>query len=136
MLPSRHFIVSASLGAGIGLVTRSPLAAVLCLCAGTLGDADHVIEYIIHYGFNGFTPKNIYQTCRDLLEPKNRVNKLYLVFHGIEYSLLLWAAFLLTRHIYIFSIAVGYTGHLILDIATKQLKPWSYFITARMKKAL
>jgi len=58
---------------------------------------------------------------------------MYLLFHAIEISILLWVVFVLSKNIYFLSMALGYTGHLALDVAANEIKPWAYFISARMK---
>ena len=135
MLPSRHIIVSLPLGASVWFFTRSVPAALLCFLTGTIVDADHLIEYAIHHGFKRFNFKEIYQACRRMTKPQEKggVKKIYLFFHAIEISILLWVVFVLSKNIYILSMALGYTGHLALDVAANEIKPWAYFISARMK---
>ena len=135
MLPSRHIIVSLSLGASVWFFTRSVPAALLCLLAGTLIDLDHLIEHAIHHGFKNLNFKEIYQACKRMTKPQEEggVKKIYLFFHAIEISILLWVIFVLSKNIYFLSMALGYTAHLALDVAGNEIKPWAYFITARMK---
>ena len=136
MLPSRHIIVSLPLGAIVWLFTRSAPAALLCFLTGTLlVDLDHLIEYAIHHGFKNLNFKGFYRACRRMAKPQEEggVKKIYLFFHAIEIGILLWAAFAVSKNIYLFSIALGYTGHLTLDVAGNEIKPWAYFISARMK---
>lgn len=136
MLPSRHIIVSLPLGASVWFFTQSVPAALLCFLTGTLLiDLDHLIEYAIHHGFKNPNFKEFYQTCRRMPKPQEEggVKKIYLFFHAIEISILLWVAFAVSKNIYLLSIALGYTGHLALDITGNEIKPWAYFISARMK---
>ena len=116
MLPSRHIIASLSLGAVVGSLTDSFLAGVLCFLAGVLIDIDHLFEYVIHFGLRGFNIREFYWTCRRLARPKQDggVKKMYLIFHAGEIAILLWLAALVSKNIYILSIALGYTLHLIL----------------------
>ena len=135
MLPSRHIIISLPLGATVGLFTQSAPAGLLCFFSGILIDLDHIIDYVIHYGLKKVELKEIYQACRKLANRKEEggVKKLYLFLHAGEIAILLWVGFVFFRNIYVLSIALGYTGHLILDAANNALKPWAYFLTLRIK---
>ncbi len=135
MSPSRHIIVSLPLAIAVGSFTQSALAGLLCLFSGVLVDADHLIEYIIHYGLRRLNFKAVYQTCEGMIKPEEEggVKKLYLFFHTLEICILLWIGYALSKNLYLLSIALGYTGHLIMDIIgnSKIMKPLSYFITLR-----
>ena len=135
MLPSRHIITSLSLGAVIGALTNSFLACILCFLAGVLIDIDHLLEYAIHFGLRGFNIRKFYWTCQKLAKPEQDggVKKIYLILHAGEIVILFWLAALVSKNIYIFSIASGYTGHLILDALANVFKPWAYFITIRLR---
>lgn len=135
MLPSRHIIVSVSLGAIVWLFSKSLFAGLLCLFAGTLIDIDHLVEYIVHYGLHGFNFKECYWTCVKFIEPEGKVSikKIYLLFHVGELAILLWVVFMLTKSIYLFSIALGYTVHLIMDASFNLITPSAYFMTCRIK---
>lgn len=135
MLPSRHIIVSLPLGVTVGFFTQSILAGILCFLTGVLIDVDHFIEYAIHYGLKNFNFKEFYQTCRKMARriEEGGVEKLYLVFHAIEIAILLWLSFIFTKNIYLLAIALGYTGHIILDVAANEAKPHAYLISWRMK---
>ncbi len=135
MLPSGHIIVSLPLGVSVWFFTQSAPAALLCFLTGTLIDFDHLIEHAIHHGFKSINFKEIYRACKKFAKPEEEggAKRLYLVFHAIEIGILLWAAFAVSKNIYLLSIALGYTGHLILDAAANEVKPWAYFISARIK---
>ena len=135
MLPSRHIIVSLPLAIAVGSFTQSALAGLLCLFSGVLIDADHLIEYIIHYGLRRLNFKKIYWACVEMAKPEEEggAKKLHLFFHALEICILLWIGYALSKNFYLLSIALGYTGHLIMDIIgnSKKMKPLSYFITLR-----
>ena len=135
MLPSRHIIVSVPLGAAAGFFTESLSAGLLCFLSGILIDVDHIIEYIIHHRPKSFNFKEFYQACGKFAkrEEEGGVKKLYLIFHAGEFAILLWMIFAFFRNIYLFSIALGYTGHIISDALVNTLKPSTYFITMRIK---
>ena len=135
MLPSRHIIVSASLGAAVGFFTESLFAGLLCFLSGVLVDLDHVIEYIIHYGLKPLNYREFRLVCSKMPKQKEEggIERLYLVFHTTEFIVLLWVAFAFSKNIYLFSIALGYTVHMIQDAVANGLKPSAYFITMRLK---
>ncbi len=135
MLPSRHIIASLPLGAAVGFFTESLFAGLLCFLTGIFVDIDHIIDYIIHYGLKAFNFKEAYRCCRNMANPEEEggIRKLYLFFHAAEFAILLWVGFTFFRNIYLLSIALGYTGHIILDVAANRIKPSAYFITLRIK---
>jgi hypothetical protein len=136
MLPSRHLIASLSLGALLWVFTHSILAGFLCLVSGVLVDVDHLIDYLINVGLRRFSLKDFYWTCVKLKHERqeSRIQKTYLIFHSWELVILFGVGYLLFRNIYLLAIALGYTGHLILDATARALHPLSYFISYRLKK--
>ncbi|MBN2097013.1 MAG: hypothetical protein JW714_00890 [Candidatus Omnitrophica bacterium] len=137
MLPSRHLLVSLPLGWAVWSVTQSLFAGIICLISGTLIDIDHLIEYFIHRGFKTLNLKSIYQSCGKLTRPETEggIKKIFLFFHAAEISVLLWTSFVLTENIYLLAIALGYTVHLLMDIAANQVKPATYSLIWRIKKS-
>lgn len=136
MLPSRHIIVSLSLGAIISVFTKSTVAGLLCFFSGFLVDVDHVLDYVVNEGPKNFSLKNIYRTCRKLpfQKEKSRLKKVYLVFHSWEAVIIIFIGYLLFKNKYILAIAVGYTSHLFLDVWTRAFHPMAYFISYRYRK--
>ncbi|MCQ9207090.1 MAG: hypothetical protein NG740_04335 [Omnitrophica bacterium] len=129
MRPSYHAIISFSLGALLWFFTKSVYAGILCFLSGWLIDFDHVIEYALQYGFKNFKFKTIYQTCKLVL-----FDRLYLIFHAYEIMIILWVATIATKNIYLLGISIGYSSHLIMDVITNPVLPFSYFITRRFLK--
>lgn len=138
MLPSRHIIVSAALGALLFHYTRDVITGLLCFIFGVLIDVDHLIEYIIHRGFSKkvFSLPELYYSCQRFVKPEEQggEKKIYLIFHFFEAAALFWVLYIITRNLYIFSIALGYSGHLLLDALYNKLKPDVYFLTQRIVK--
>lgn len=138
MFPSRHIIVSVSLSAILIYFTQDIINGIVCFIFGVLIDVDHIIEYIIHRGFSKkvFSLPELYQVCERFLKPEEQggVKKLYLIFHMIEAAVLLWALYIVTQNLYIFSAALGYSGHLLLDALYNKLNPRIYFLTQRILK--
>lgn len=138
MLPSRHIIVSATLGAILFYFTRDIITGLVCFIFGVLIDVDHIIEYIIHKGFSpkAFSLPELYYACERFIKPQEQggVKKLYLMFHLFEAAVLLWVLYMVTQNLYVFSAAIGYSGHLLLDASYNKLKPQTYFLTQRILK--
>ncbi|MBL7085106.1 MAG: hypothetical protein ISS43_03235 [Candidatus Omnitrophica bacterium] len=138
MLLSRHIMVSLPLGAAVAAFTQSAIAGLLCFLSGVLIDADHLIEYSIHYGLKASILKEIYRACGNMVNREGKgaaVKKIHLFFHAGEIAILLWLGFLFSKNLYLLSIALGYTGHLIMDMCGNPIKPWAYFITVRIKNS-
>jgi hypothetical protein len=130
-------MVSIPLGTAVGWLTHSTSAGLLCFFSGVLIDVDHIFDYIINFrlkSFNIFNIKEIYQTYMHLerTAKEGEIKKLYLMFHAIEFVLLLYAGFLFTKNKYLLSIALGLTGHLVMDTMANRLKPYAYFLFLRM----
>jgi len=137
MKPSRHIIVSLSLSAALWFFTRSFYAALLCLGSGLFLDADHIIEYIIHFGWKGLNYDHLYHVCENTeknIPGIKRFKKLYLLFHSVEVLILLWLVTIVTKNMYILAMALGYSSHIALDIIGNRAHPSSYFLIIRAMK--
>jgi len=135
VLPSRHVIISFSLGALIYLFTRSIAAGVICLISGILVDVDHFIDYIFNSGIKDFSLRDMYWTCIKLPHEKesSKIKKVFLIFHAWEIIILLWLAYIFSNNIYVLALAVGYTGHLFLDTAARAFHPIAYSLIYRLR---
>ncbi|NQT90864.1 MAG: hypothetical protein HQ558_06380 [Candidatus Omnitrophica bacterium] len=133
MFPSRHVIVSLSAGAAFAFFTKSFYAGAVCFFAGVLSDIDHIIEYIIHHGFKGVSIAKVYEASLHTMkqEGDRKYNKVYLIFHAIEFVLLLWIIALLTGNIYLIAAALGYSLHIGMDCVGNPMRVCSYLITWR-----
>jgi len=129
MKPSIHAITSFSIGVGFGFLTKSVYAGLLCFASGVLVDVDHVMEYVVHFGWRDFSISKVYDACKNML-----FKKLYLVFHSAELLLLIWTFAVYAKNIYLLAVALGYSSHLILDFIGNPLHPFSYFIVKRFMR--
>ncbi|MFH1776436.1 MAG: hypothetical protein ABH952_02600 [Candidatus Omnitrophota bacterium] len=137
MTASRHIIISFSLGAVVGFMTKSLYAGIICFIAGFLIDLDHVIEYVIHYGWENFTIAKFYQACEQTGKKHGTLGfqRLYLIFHSIELMFSLWIIALFTKNIYVFAFTMGYSVHLLCDcLGNRHLYTSSYLIAVRAIK--
>ncbi len=129
------------------LFTKSLYAGILCFISGFFIDIDHIIEYVIQYGWKDFSFKRFFQVCEQTCNPphqnlwcegkqegKDRFRKMHLVFHIGELAILLWIVSIYTKNIYLFAIAIGYSIHLIMDCIGNSAHPYYIFVTFRAIK--
>ena len=115
---------------------QSLTVAMVCFLAGFLIDVDHVLEYIIHYGWRNFSLKKCYIKC---LETKrgNRAagfTKLYLIFHSIEIVSALFLLAVISGNIYLLAIAFSTGLHLLMDQVGNDMGAGFYFLFWRARK--
>lgn len=136
MKPSRHIIASVCISGALVFFTKSVYAGITCFASGVLVDFDHVIEYVIHHKWNNLNFRNIYYMSEQTGKGENEegFKKLYLVFHIGEIALFLWAAAIYTGNIYLLAVALGYSGHLVMDSMANTMRPAGYFILYRVAK--
>jgi hypothetical protein len=113
MKPGHHAAVSIVISGILYSIFKSWGLAVASLISGIFVDLDHIIDYWIEYGlrvnlkqfFNYFDEKNF----------KNR-KKLFFVFHGWEWLIVLVAAAWLTGwNLWVTGLLIGYGQHMIID---------------------
>ena len=136
MKVSSHIIISFSLGTVVGLLSRSLFAGALCFFAGFILDIDHIIEYILHYGWRSFTFKKCYDVCIRTGEDQEgeQFSKLHLIFHSAEAAIFLWAIAFYVKSIPVFAVALGYSTHLFFDCVGNSTHPQFYFLYWRARK--
>ena len=112
-----HIIMSISVGTAVGIFSRSFSVGLVCFLSGLLLDVDHIIEYVINFGWKDFTLKAFYETCRRTAkqEGEPRFKQVHLIFHSLELAFILWLAVFYTKNMYVFAATLGYSVHLILD---------------------
>src|SRR3989338_6234477 len=103
MKPPIHIAISFTVSAAFYFLSKSILGSFLCFASGIFLDFDHVIEYIIHFGFKNLSFRHIYyvceQTCKQ--EGDKKFDKLYLIFHSNEAAILLWITAVCVKNLYI-----------------------------------
>lgn len=133
-----HIIASISAGTAVGVFFRSPSVGLVCFLSGLLLDIDHIIEYLINFGWKDFTLKNFYQTCRRTAKQQGepRFKQVHLVFHSLELAFILWFVVFYTKNAYVFAATLGYSLHLVMDSLGGDLGIdfLFYFIGWRAKK--
>ncbi len=137
MKPAKHIIASLSLSAIFWFFTKSVYGAFLCFASGLASDADHILEYIIHFGWKGLNYERLYHVCENTekkLPGMRKFKKLYLIFHSTEIVIFLWIFTAFTKNIYILAIAAGYSLHMMLDMIGNRAYPSSYFLIVRALK--
>ncbi|MFH1784557.1 MAG: hypothetical protein ABH868_06670 [bacterium] len=126
MKPSRHVIVSLGVGAVLSLWLNNMYLWVICLLSGVLVDVDHILEYMMEYGWRDFTFWKCYKTSES-----RKFKKMHLVLHSSELFLLLWFFVVYTRNIYLLAATLGYSFHLGLDAIGNRIGVRSYSLLWR-----
>lgn len=131
---AKHIILSLIISIVLFIFTKSVYAGILCFVFGVFMDVDHIIEYILHYGWKDFTLKNVFRACEqtEKREGKLRFKKLYLIFHIGEIAILLLVAAIFLNNIYLWAIAIGYSSHLFFDLIGNNIKPINYLLSWRI----
>jgi hypothetical protein len=99
---------------------------------GVFIDIDHVIDYFLNRG-SRFNPRDFYNCCMEL-----KLQRLSLIFHSYELVAVLWIAIAAFSPGDIWkAAAIGYTQHIILDMARNmsvgKLEWRTYSFIFRMK---
>lgn len=133
MKPAQHVIASVSIGVIVWFFTKSIYAALLYFASGLFLDSDHIIEYIIHHGWEKISFKKVYRASIETgrQEGSYRFKRLYLVFHAGEIALILWGIAIYLKNVYFLAITLGYSSHLIMDCIGNPLYPQAYSILWR-----
>ena len=116
MGPIGHAVVSSAVGGGVWAATGSIAAAAVAVGVGVLMDVDHLYDYYQRYG-------------------KGKNAKIYVLFHGWEYSLLGLGILAFSFHQPIFVAAVlAHLAHVATDHWRNGLATFGYSITFRAIK--
>lgn len=126
MKPSRHVIVSVGIGAVLSFLFKNLYTGLVCLLAGVIIDIDHILEYMIQYGWKDFTFKKCYLICNN-----RQFKRIHLFLHSVEIFLLLWFFVVYTRNIYLLAGTLGYSFHMLLDVIGNKIYVRSYCLIWR-----
>ncbi|MDD4938862.1 MAG: hypothetical protein PHE18_00440 [Candidatus Omnitrophica bacterium] len=128
---SGHVICTLTVSGLVYFFLKSAAAFFVSLAAGIFIDIDHVFDYYVQRGIT-LNPADIYSWCNDI-----KYDLIILLFHSLELLFLLWAAvFLFDLGIIWFSLAIGLTQHMALDVLSnrKKIGVTGYFLLFRMAK--
>jgi len=136
MRPSIHVVSSLTLGILFWFFTKSIYASFICFISGVLVDLDHIIEYVMHFGWKTLSIRSIYDASKDTTSQKGSkvYPRLYLLFHSSEMAILLAVISLYVKNIYVSAFALGYLSHIAIDSFGNKLNPFTYFILNRRAK--
>jgi len=103
-------------------------AAVVAAVASVCIDFDHITDYVLcNRGWGGVA--HFFASCEE-----GRLSRLYLLLHAWEWQVVLWlAVFFGLAPAWFTGLAVGLTGHLVLDtLGNRRLvRPSFYWLTLR-----
>ncbi len=129
MKPTHHAIVSGIAGVTISYFCNSWIVGISCLLSGVLIDLDHILDFFAEKKIFPFSYKELVYYCE-----YDRQGKLFLVFHGIEYVIILLIIFWKCPNGILLGIIVGEGLHLLCDQLSNPFRPLGYFILYRMGK--
>jgi hypothetical protein len=116
MGPIGHTVISGAVGGGVWVATGSPAAAGVALGVGVFMDLDHLYDYYQRY-------------------IKGRQDKVYVLFHAWEYSLVGVAMLILAfYHPLLLGALLGHLAHVTTDHSMNQMSPFAYSISYRVIK--
>lgn len=125
----QHIGFSTALSVFLYMVTRSWTLSSACLISGIFIDIDHVIDFLIIYGW----PFNVNRFFR-VFYHELQFKQIYLIFHGWEWlTLLFTAAWLTGWNPLLTGIFLGSSHHIILDCVNNGGNVWSYSLIWRWK---
>ena len=133
MLVSRHVVISFPVAALVYFFTKSLSAGFICFFVGAFLDVDHFLDYLLHFGWRGFSCEKCYQSFSRIRmqQENNYLKRVYLFLHSNEIAILLWLFAFYRQSIYLFAAAAGYTIHLLLDYIGNPIYPYTYFFIWR-----
>lgn len=110
MTLSRHIALSTVVSGILYALFKSWGLTIASFLSGIFIDLDHYIDYLIEYG----SPFNIRKFFFTINE--EHIKKLYMVFHGWEWSIVLFAiGWLSGWNHWVIGILIGYGHHMISD---------------------
>ena len=109
-----HIALSASVGGVAWAATGEWPAMPIALAAGVLPDSDHLLDYYRWYVRGDRT-------------------RVFFIFHGWEYLLVLVAAYLLFRSPLILTALAAYVTHIGSDQIFNSTYRWTYSVVARAR---
>lgn len=127
---SIHLSFSIIIGAVTSLITGNWWLVLVAIIGGSLIDLDHFIDYFIYTKFRRFNIKEFLK-C----EYFNDFKKLYIFFHGFEYSLaiILLSWYLPEYRAILLTLGLANLFHLIFDTIYNKLNYFTYFVSYRIK---
>ena len=116
MGPVGHTVISGAIGGGVWLATGSTAAAAAAFGAGVLIDVDHLYDYYQRY-------------------VKRRQDKVYVLFHAWEYSLIGLAILAVVyNHPILWGVVLGHLAHVTTDQLVNRLSTFGYSILYRISR--
>ena len=129
MLVKYHLALSTPVAGGLYLISGSWQMAAASMVTGVLVDIDHVVEYLVEYGFS----LDIRRFFRPVFGARYR--RVFYLLHAWEWLLLaipaVWATGFAAWAV---GLLIGYLHHLMMDHLGNRGTPYSYFLTWRWRQ--
>ena len=129
MKPTHHVIISGIAGVSLICYLNSWVAGIACFASGVLIDLDHIIDYFAEKKKMPSSYKELSDYCAF-----NQKGKLFLIFHGVEYIIILFFVVFWYPNSLLWGILWGVGLHMLCDQFSNPFRPLGYFILYRMKK--
>lgn len=123
-----HIVTSAALSGLLYALLRSWPMSVACMAAGVLVDLDHVMDYVVQYGFK--------PDLKFFLSsfPEGKYRRIFILLHGWEWVLAVTAAAWHAGWPPVASgVLAGYSLHMIFDQFVNHPDSWGYFLVWRLR---
>ena len=127
-----HFSLAFLVGLFFALKNRDWRLILPALAVGFFVDADHLIDYFLHFG-----PKFVLQDFLNVTTYMGGSEKVYILFHGWEWLVILFLAGKYLENKWKIKnlplvLILAYFAHLIWDQYTASPHPLGYFFTFRL----
>lgn len=128
MKVSTHVKISGVLSLGVYACTSELVPSLACFLSGWLLDIDHFLDWVMNFG----PTRNCARVVKNF--EKQRLRRVYVILHGWEYVIGLFAIHILYGLPQWAAYAtLGYTCHLTLDqIFNGPKRPLTYFLAYRI----
>jgi hypothetical protein len=144
MLPKWHLLISVFLFTILFFVLKVSLSsAIIIALASFLIDLDHYLFYMVKH--KEYNPIKVYTHLKEIhrkvlageLKKENRP-KIFLLFHSIEFFILIFVLALFLNHTFLYLIFISFLFHFLCDLIygliTKTFELWPYSLIYYLKK--
>lgn len=128
-----HFSLSLVVGGIVWIIWKKPIESfVSAICGGFLVDLDHFLDYLFAFGLH-FRSDYFFHGYQFL-----KSDKIYVLFHGWEYVIILGAGVFAAKSIKVKSVLLGLSlgmlVHLSADVILNEMPVKSYSISYRISQ--
>jgi len=124
---SQHIIISGLISGLVYLCLHSAGAAIASFISGVFIDFDHMLDYVLNYGFP-FHIRHFFSVFHQEV-----LRRVILVLHSWEWIIILFIILIMVDWNSIATgLFIGYFIHLLLDNCVNHCRPMAYFFSYRL----